>query len=135
MCPRIKIYDRKSTNQWTNQGIINSCKRKKDPYLLVKSNNDEKLRNYSLRYSKILLNIIKFPKKSCYDKIIQAHNKIKITWNVIKSDTGINSIKYDERDTDKNCEDPSLEINAEKFNDHFLKIAEYICDKIKNKRD
>jgi hypothetical protein len=130
--PRIKTYYRKPTNQWITKGIINSCKRKKDLfYLLVKANNDEKLKNYYLRYSKILSKIIKVAKKPCYEnKIIQAHNKIKATWNVIKSDMGINNIKYYKRDTDKNGEDSSLKIDAERFNDHFSKLLEVFLIKL-----
>ena len=131
--PKIKVYERESTNQWITKGIIISCKRKKELYLLMRSNNDEKLRNYYLRYSKILSKIIKAAKKLHYNnKIIHAHNKIKATWNVIKSDMGVNNNKADKRDIDKNCEEASIKINAENFNDHFLKIAESISDKIKS---
>jgi hypothetical protein len=57
--PKIKVFERQSTNQWITKGIIHSCKRKKDLCLLVRSNNDEKLRNYYSKYSKILRKIMK----------------------------------------------------------------------------
>jgi hypothetical protein len=65
------------------------------------------------------------------EKITQAHNKIKATWNVIKSDIGAGNNKYKICVTGKNYEDLSLKINAENFNDYFLKIAERISGKIK----
>jgi hypothetical protein len=130
--PKIKVYERNSTNQWITKGIINSCKRKKDLYLLTRSKNDDNLRNYYLSYSKILSKVIKAAKKLHYNnKITQAHNKIKATWNVIKSYIGANNNKHNKSDTDKNCEDHSLKINAENFTDYFLKIAESISGKIK----
>jgi hypothetical protein len=102
--------------------------------LLVRSYNDENLRNYYLKY-KILAKIIKTAKKFYYNnKIIHAHNKIKGTWNVIKSDMGIHNDKYGKRNVNKNCEDSPSKINAENFNDHFPKIAENISDKIKNNK-
>jgi hypothetical protein len=60
--PKIKVYEKQSTNQWITKGIIHSCKRKKDLYLLVRSNNDENLRNYYSKCSKSLAKIIKLLK-------------------------------------------------------------------------
>jgi hypothetical protein len=77
--------------------------------------------------------IIKIAKKLYYNnKIIYANNKIKATWNVIKGDKGINNDKYEKQDIDKNCEDSPNKITAENFNEHFLKIAGNISDKIKS---
>jgi hypothetical protein len=110
-------------DKWITKGIINSCKRKRDLYLLIKSKNDNNLRNYYLRYSKILSKVIKTAKKLHYNnKITHAHNKIKATWNVIKSDIGANNNKHNKRVTDKNCEAHSSKFNAENFNEYFLKL-------------
>jgi hypothetical protein len=62
------------------------------------------------------------------NKIIQAHNKIKATWKVINKDMGVNNGKKKEWDEKINCENYSLKINAENFNDHFINIS----DKIKS---
>jgi hypothetical protein len=43
---------------------------------------------------------------------------------------GLNNNKDIKRATNTNCEDPSSKIDAEKFNDYFLKIAKNISDKI-----
>jgi hypothetical protein len=82
--------------------------------LLTRFKNDENLRNYYLRYSKILYKVIKVAKKLYY--------KIKATWNFIKSEDGGSNIKEDKLNTINN----SLRIHAENFNNHFLKIAESI---------
>jgi hypothetical protein len=45
---------------------------------------------------------------------------------------GINNDKYEKQDINKNCEDSPYTITAENFNEHFLKIAGNISDKIKS---
>jgi hypothetical protein len=45
---------------------------------------------------------------------------------------GINNDKCKKQDINKNCEDSPYKINAENFNNYFLKIAENISDKIKS---
>jgi hypothetical protein len=76
--------------------------------LLTRSNNDEKLKNYYLGYSKILSKVIKAAKKLYYNnKVSQSHNKIKATWNVIKSETGGSNNKEDKLNTKNNCGDHS----------------------------
>jgi hypothetical protein len=67
------------------------------------------------------------------NKIIHSHNKIKATWNVIKRENGGTNSKYEILNTNKNCEEYSLRVNADNFNNHFLKIAENISGKIKGK--
>jgi Notch-like protein len=128
------IFERQSTNKWITSGIMNSCKKKKDLYLLVKSNNDENLKNYYLRYCKILANIIKTAKKLYFkNKITHAHNKVKVTWNIIKSNVGKNNNGMVIDNMDVNNKVSSSKINAEKFNDYFIKMAVNISEKIKNK--
>jgi hypothetical protein len=90
----INIHERQQTNQWITKGIINSCKREKDLYLLARSSNDEILRNYYLKCSKTLTKVIKTAEKLYFNnKISHAHNKIKTTWNIIKSNIGIKNEK------------------------------------------
>jgi hypothetical protein len=54
---------------------------------------------------------------------------MKATCNVIKSETGGSNNKEDKLNTENNYGDHSLRINAENFNNHFLKIAESISGK------
>jgi len=84
-----------------------------------------------MRYSKILSKVIKTAKMLHYNnQIFHSHNKIKATWNIIKSETGRNNIKYDKANvynTDKEC---NKSVNVENFNNYFLMIAETIFCKI-----
>ncbi|PNF13662.1 hypothetical protein B7P43_G16878 [Cryptotermes secundus] len=132
--PKKKVFERQSTNKWITSGIINSCKKKKDLYLLVKSNNDVNLKTYYLRYCKILANIIKAAKKLYFkNKITHAHNKVKATWNIIKSNIGRNINEQVIDNMDENNKELSSKINAEKFNEYFIKMTVNISEKIKNK--
>jgi hypothetical protein len=116
--PKTKVQERQSTKQWLTKGITNSCKIK-ELYILVRSNNDEKLNNYYLKYSKILLKIILTAKKLYYNNIIiHAHNKIKATWKVINEDMRVKNGEKKERDENIDCENYSLKINAENCNGH-----------------
>jgi hypothetical protein len=68
---------------------------------LVRTNNDKKLKNYYLKYSKILSKIIRTAKLYYNNKILHAHNKIKATWKVFNEDMGINNGKKNDRDKGK----------------------------------
>jgi UV DNA damage repair endonuclease len=101
--------------------------------MLVRSTNDKKLKNYYLKYSKILSKIIRTAKKLYYNnKIKHAHNRTKATWKVIKEDMGVNNGKKNDLDKRINCENYSLKVNAENFNDHFINIANNISEEIKS---
>jgi hypothetical protein len=55
----------------------------------MKISNDPNVKYYFKTYSKILSNIIMAAKKLHYDKLISnSNNKIKATWNIIKTITG-----------------------------------------------
>ena len=60
--PKITFNQTTSTKQWITKGIINSCKWKKDLYFLTRNNNDIQLKEYYMRYSKILSKVIKTAK-------------------------------------------------------------------------
>jgi hypothetical protein len=80
-----------------------------------------------MRYSKILSKVIKTAKKLHYnDQIIHSHNKIKATWNIIKSETGQNNIKYDKANVYNIDKEYNKSVNAENFNKYFLTIDETI---------
>jgi hypothetical protein len=58
------MKESQSVSQWVTKATINCCKKKKDLQLLTGSTNDEKLKNYYLKYSHILSNTIKAAKKT-----------------------------------------------------------------------
>jgi hypothetical protein len=60
--------------------------------------------------------VIREAKRSSYNKqIMNSHNEIKTTWNIIKSETGRKMMKSDGLDTCK--------ANPDLFNNYFLTIA------------
>jgi hypothetical protein len=69
-------------------GIRTSCDHKKYLYSLSMDNNDTNLIRHYKQYCKILANVIKEAKRSLYNnEVINSANKIKSTWNIIKTET------------------------------------------------
>jgi hypothetical protein len=129
--PKITVNKTTSKKQWITRGIINSCKRKKELYLLTRNNNDTQLKEYYMRYSKILSKVIKNAKISHYnEQIIHSNNKIKTTWNIVRSETGGNNIKCDKGNFLNTDKENNNSVNAESCNKYFLTIAKNISCKI-----
>jgi hypothetical protein len=86
--PFRKIIERGKSRQWITMGIKTSCNLKRQLYLLSKDSNDINLIKYYKQYCKILARVITEVKRSKYNnQIINSTNKIKTTWNIIKSET------------------------------------------------
>jgi hypothetical protein len=97
-------------------GIKTSCNHKRQLYLLCKDSNDINLIKCYKQYFKILSRVINEPKWAKYNnQIINSTNKMKTTWNIIKSET--NRLKRSHI---------NYENSPDSFNDHFLSIAERI---------
>jgi len=80
-----------------------------------------------MRYSEILSKVIKTAKMFHYNnQITHSNNKIKATWNIIKSETGGNTsnIKYDKANVYNTDKVYNKSVNAEVFNKYFLTIGE-----------
>jgi len=60
------------------------------------------------------------------NQITHSNNKIKATWNTIKSETGGNNIKCDKANVYNTDKEYSKSVKAEVFNKYFLTIAESI---------
>jgi len=89
------------------------------------------LKEYYLKYSKILSKVIKTAKILHHNnRIIHSNNKIRMTWNIIRNETGGNSTKYDKVNTLNTDKEYNKSVNAEIFNKYFLTIAENISCKI-----
>ena len=89
------------------------------------------LKEYYIRYSKILSKEIKTVKMLHYNnQIIHSHNIIKATWNIIKSETGWNNIKYDKANVYNTDKEYNKKVNAENFNKYILTIAENFFAKL-----
>ena len=75
--PKISAKKTASNKQWLTKGIINSCKRKKKLFLLARNNDDVQLKEYYMRYSKILSKVTGTAKTlHLNNKIIHSNNKI-----------------------------------------------------------
>ena len=64
------------------------------------------------------------------NQITHSNKKIKAKWNIIKSETGGNNIKYDKANVYHTDKEYNKSVNAEFFNKYFLTIAEIISCKI-----
>jgi hypothetical protein len=68
-------------------GILISCKHKRDLHTQLWNNNNPITISHYKNYSKILMAVIKKAKCMEYDKLIlNPHNKIKTTWNIINKE-------------------------------------------------
>ena len=129
--PKITVNKTSSNKQWITKGIINYCTWKKELYLLTRNNNDTQLKEYYMSYSKISTKVIKTAKILHHNnQIIHSNNKIKTTWNFIRSETGRNNIKYDKVNILNTDKEYNKSVNAEIFNKYFLTIVENISCKI-----
>jgi hypothetical protein len=74
---------------WITQGIKNSCKHKRELYLMNKNNVSASFIAYYKKYCKILKKVITAAKKMAYDHYCnKMQNKIKSTWKIINIETG-----------------------------------------------
>jgi hypothetical protein len=84
-----------------------------------------------MRYSKILSKVKKTAKAvHLNNQIFHSNNKIKTTWNSIRSETGGNNINYDKLNTLNADKEYNKNVKVENFNNYFLTIAKNISCKI-----
>ena len=130
--PKVSSNRTSTKNQWITKGIMNSCKRKKELFLLTRKSNNIKLREYYKRYSKTLSHVIRTAKILHYNnQILHSDNTVKATWKIIKRETGGNNTKYDNINTLNSDKEHNKSPNAENFNKYFSTVAENISCKIK----
>jgi hypothetical protein len=75
-------------NTWMTRGIMVSINHKQKLYLNSKCSNDRELKGFYKLYCKILTRVIREAKQHHSRKISTSKNKIKTTWNIVKSETG-----------------------------------------------
>ena len=79
-------------NSWITPGIITSCKHKRELYKELHNNNNNNnatLAHYYRNYCKILPIVIRKAKRMEHDKLIlNSHNKVKTTWDIINKESG-----------------------------------------------
>jgi len=120
----------KDKNNSITQGIRISCKHKRSLYAFTENSNDPKARAHYIKYCKILIKITQEAKKQNYNRFItKSNNNIKITWEILKKETGrVHSVE----------QVPTLLVNDEKlkdstnmataFNNFFIKITEKLSN-------
>jgi exonuclease III len=116
---------RVNQNQWITNGIIVSCKKKKELYSLYRITNNLGFRAYYKQYCVILKKVILNAKKMYYNDIIQkSNNKMKASWNIINNEKG----KSKNKSNITQIVDEDIVITNHKqianfFNNHFLTVA------------
>jgi hypothetical protein len=109
-------------------GIKISCQHKRELYLTLRNSNDPDLKRYYKIYCKILSIVIKAAKKLHYNRLISnSNNKLKTTWNIIKSATGrkYNDVGIQFLNIDGKLTDHHHTI-TESLNNYFLTIADKV---------
>jgi hypothetical protein len=81
-----KHIDSYIQKKWITNGILVSCKRKKELYILNKYTHNQ-IKKYYKRYCTILSKVILKTKKLYYKQAIEkSNNKIKTTWCIINEE-------------------------------------------------
>jgi len=89
--PLIQAKSKMNQNSWITPGIIISCKHKRELYKELQNNNNATLTSYYKDYSKTLSVVIRKAKRIECDKLIlNSHNKVKTTWDIINKESGKN---------------------------------------------
>jgi hypothetical protein len=84
--PCKKYFPNQKNKIWLTNGIKISCAHKRELYMQSRSTNNPELIGYYRKSCKILSEIIKTAKKHDYNKLIaNSKNKVKTTWNIIRS--------------------------------------------------
>jgi hypothetical protein len=134
--PQHKSIIRNKGTGWIMKGIINSCRQKRELYLLYRMSNNSVLRNYYRKYCKILANTIQLAKRLYYNKlIIQSTNKTRTAWNVIRSLTTKRHESIDDRELALKIEGNLIKnpkVLASTFNKYFSNAVEETVSQILN---
>ena len=113
--------------KWITKGIMISCNKKKELYLLNKHTQNQSFKAYYKTYCSILTKVIHKAKKLYYNQAIEkSNNKMKTTWRIIKQEKGENTTKKPsiKKIIHKNKTILNQETIANLFNDHFLTTAD-----------
>lgn len=84
-----RLNEEVKSNAWIIPGIktVRHCIRVL--YLISRNSNDPKLKSYYKLFCRNLINVIKETKIANYKReILNSDNKMKTTWNIIKSEIG-----------------------------------------------
>ena len=119
--PVVKSKESTKSNPWLTTGIRISCTTKRNLYATYRNSMDPNFKAYYKKYCKILSSVIRAAKKMHFDSLIRkSTNKIKTTWNIVKSLTNNKTTtnKTNTRDFNNNQK------TANAFNLYFSSVAE-----------
>ena len=85
--PIKKTLIKKKDNNWLTKGIKVSISHKREQYLNSRHSKNPALKKYYKSYCKLLAKVIKEAKKNYITKS-SSQNKIRTTWDIVKSETG-----------------------------------------------
>ena len=89
--PLQKTYNTHANKPWITLGIKTSCQHKRKLYLISRNSDNLKLKAHYKAYCLILAKVIKAAKQLYYNsKIAKSNNKLKTTWDIIKTETNKN---------------------------------------------
>jgi len=92
--PLTRVANKNKGNQWITPGILISCKRKRELFLLLRTTNNPILKQYYKKYCNILVRVIHEAKRMTYSARISAsHNKTKTTWTILNELLGENTFQ------------------------------------------
>ena len=118
---KMKYNNKKVANNWITKGILTSCKRKKELYLIYRSTNNARFSSYYKKYCSILSKvIIKAKTKYNNELIMNSNNKMRSLWNIVNKEKGNTKKKFAPTlIKDNNSIISSQKMIANLFNDHF----------------
>jgi ribosomal protein L33 len=116
---------------WLTTGIKISCANKRKLYLTYRNSNNPNPKEYFKKYCRILTRVNMTAKKLYYNRLlIKSNNKIRTTWNIVKTITNnrgpTNNIST-MNINDKLSSNPLVIANA--FNSYFPSIAKNLLQK------
>jgi hypothetical protein len=123
--PVVKRKEYIKSNPWITTGIRTSCITKRNLYVIYRNSTDPNYKAYYKKYCKILSSVIGAAKKMHFDSIIQkSTNKVKMTWNIVKSLTNnkTTTIEINTKDFITNQK------TANVFNQYFSPVAEKLIN-------
>jgi hypothetical protein len=120
------MYTHSVSKPWLTSGIRISSINKKKLYLAQRNSNNINLISFYKKYCKILTSVIKLAKKHNNNNIISiSSNKIKTTWNIVKSTLNIkpNVPNISTIRVNDNLSS-TAQIIAEEFNNYFVSAVQ-----------
>lgn len=138
--PLKKTNSKKINKGWLTGAIRISCRNKRSLIMLKNHfSASEYFKNYVKSYSKILEKVINLSKQKYFGSQIEnSNNKIKSTWNVIKTNIQKKpprtkeNLELQKNNNNENISDPKQVADA--FANFYETIAEKLTDNIKSKK-